>query len=72
MPHNGPMINHTISSSWAKLAPSWPSFLVGRKLSDRKITQYVLAGKYGPATQKEFLARRKPAWKKDVNEGIFD
>jgi len=72
MPHNGPMLNHTISSSWAKLPASWPSFLVGRPLSDRRIVQYALSGRYGAEIKNQFLARRKPTWKQDVNEDIFD
>ena len=50
---------------------AWPSFLVGKPLSDKRIAYYQKKGYYANGLRLPPV-RKTRARRKDVNEGIFD
>lgn len=55
----------------ARIRSAWPSFLVGKPLSDKRIAYYQKKGYYASGLRLPPV-RKTRGKRKDVNEGIFD
>jgi len=63
--------NSTHQQDRQPIRSAWPSFMVGKNLTDKRIAYYQKKGYYSDGLKLP-VVRKTRGKRKDVNEGIFD